>query len=88
VVARQVFQAKDGRGYELVALFKEFNTRMREAGETVPRFRILTDAAGSVFTVVTEVESLVIREAAFSPAGCRLVSADARALPRAAVAQP
>ena len=34
--ARQVFQAKYGRGDELVALFQEFNTRMREAGEAQP----------------------------------------------------
>ena len=54
--ARQVFQAKYGRGDELVALFQEFNTRMQEAGETTPRFRILTDATGPFFTVVTEIE--------------------------------
>ncbi len=56
LVARQVFQAKYGRGDELGALFKEFNTRMQEAGGTAPRFRILTDATGPFFTVVTEVE--------------------------------
>ena len=56
LVARQVFQAKYGRGDELVALFQEFNTRMQEAGETTPRFRILTDATGPFFTVVTEIE--------------------------------
>ena len=56
LVARQVFQAKYGRGDELVALFREFNTRMREDGEANPRFRILTDASGRFFTVVTEVE--------------------------------
>ena len=33
LVARQVFRAKYGRGDELVALFQELNTRMREAGE-------------------------------------------------------
>lgn len=55
MVARQVFQAKYGRGDDLVALFKEFNAKMQEAdGE--PRFRILTDASGPFFTVVTEVE--------------------------------
>ena len=32
LVARQVFRAKYGRGDELVALFKELNSRMREAG--------------------------------------------------------
>ena len=56
LVARQVFRAKYGRGDELVALFQEFNTRMQEAGETTPRFRILTDATGPFFTVVTEIE--------------------------------
>ena len=56
LVARQVFQAKYGRGDELVALFRELNARMREAGGTAPRFRILTDASGPFFTVVTEVE--------------------------------
>jgi hypothetical protein len=30
LVARQVFQAKYGRGDELVALFQEFNTRMQD----------------------------------------------------------
>ncbi len=56
LVARQVFRAKYGRGDELVALFQEFNARMQEAGETAPRFRILTDATGTFFTVVTEIE--------------------------------
>ena len=56
IVARQIFQAKYGRGDELVALFTEFNTRMAEASESGPRFRILTDASGPFFTVVTEVE--------------------------------
>ena len=56
LVARQVFRAKYGRGDELVALFKELNTRMQEAGGNAPRFRILTDVSGPFFTVVTEVE--------------------------------
>ncbi len=56
LVARQVFRARYGRGDELVTLFKEFNTRMREAGGDGPRFRILTDVTGPFFTVVTEVE--------------------------------
>ena len=56
LVVRQVFRAKYGRGDELVALFQEFNTRMREEGEAGPSFRILTDASGTFFTVVTEVE--------------------------------
>lgn len=51
---RQVFQAKYGHGDELVALFKEFH-----ASAEIPnreRARILTDAAGQFFTVVTEYE--------------------------------
>ena len=56
LVARQTFQAKYGQGDALVALFQEFNARMRETGEAMPHFRILTDASGPFFTVVTEVE--------------------------------
>jgi hypothetical protein len=54
--ARQVFQAKYGRGDALVALFQEINTRMQEEGGNAPHFRILTDATGPFFTVVTEIE--------------------------------
>jgi hypothetical protein len=66
VVIRQVFQAKYGRGDELVALFKEFNARAGEAGGA-PRLRILTDASGPFFTVVTEmaVPSLAAWEEGF-----------------------
>jgi hypothetical protein len=73
LVARQVFQAKYGRGDELVALFKEFNTRMREEGENMPRFRVLTDASGPFFTVVTEVavENLAAWEGSFHEAMAR-----------------
>jgi len=56
LVARQVFQAKYGRGDELVALFQEFNARRQEGVGSEPRVRILTDASGPFFTVVTEVE--------------------------------
>lgn len=66
ILVRQVFQAKYGRGDELVALFKEFH-----ANADVPnkdRARILTDAGGQFFTVVTEyeVESLGAWEEAFA----------------------
>src|SRR5688572_29913466 len=73
VVARQVFRAKYGRGDELVALFKEFNMRMQEAGGTAPRLRLLTDASGPFFTVVTEVEveSLAAWEGEFSESMAR-----------------
>lgn len=56
LIARQVFHAKYGRGDELVALFKELNSTVRDAGGEAPRFRILTDASGPFFTVVTEIE--------------------------------
>ena len=67
IVARQVFQAKYGRGDELVALFKELNQRMQEGGVERMRFRILTDVSGPFFTVVTEaeVESLAAWETTF-----------------------
>ena len=73
LVARQVFRAKYGRGDELVALFKEFNARMQETGGMAPRFRILTDATGPFFTVVTEVEveSLAAWEGPFREAMAR-----------------
>jgi hypothetical protein len=63
---RQVFQAKYGRGDELVALFKEFH-----ANAEIPnreRAHIMTDAAGQFFTVVTEYEvaSLGAWEEAFN----------------------
>ena len=54
MLVRQVFQAKYGHGDELVALFREFH-----ANAPVPnrdRARILTDASGQFFTVVTEYE--------------------------------
>src|SRR5215218_3293801 len=55
LLERQVFQAKYGRGDELVALFQELNAQMGEGDETTPRFRLFTDATGPFFIVVTEV---------------------------------
>ena len=56
IVVRDTFQAKYGKGGELVALFKEASQKWAAnyAG------RILTDASGPFYTVVTEttVESL------------------------------
>lgn len=52
ILVRDVFQAKYGKGGDLVALFKK-------AGEKWPAeyaARILTDASGPFFTVVTETE--------------------------------
>jgi hypothetical protein len=37
-------------------MFRELNQRMREADDPGPQFRILTDASGPFFTVITEVE--------------------------------
>lgn len=56
ILVRNSFQAKYGRGGELVALFKEI--RQYQPAMTVDR--ILTDASGPFFTVVIEttVESL------------------------------
>jgi hypothetical protein len=56
ILVRNVFQAKYGKGGELVALFKE--VRQQQPAMSVDR--ILTDASGPFFTVVTEtmVESL------------------------------
>jgi hypothetical protein len=54
IVVRDVFQAKYGKGGDLVALFKEQQQRQPEAARYGRR--ILTDASGTFFTVVTETE--------------------------------
>lgn len=54
IVVRDIFQAKYGKGGELVQLFKEAEQRwdpMHQYGR-----RILTDLSGPFFTVVTETE--------------------------------
>jgi hypothetical protein len=50
IVVRDVFQAKYGKGGELVNLLKEAQSIMPQ---TYPE-RILTDASGQFFTIVTE----------------------------------
>ena len=50
ILVRDVFQAKYGKGGELVALFKEL--RQQRLRQFV--YRILTDASGPFFTVVAE----------------------------------
>ncbi len=58
LLVRDVFQARYGRGDELVALFKEiagYWQRLPHAAELRGN-RILTDASGPFFTVVTELE--------------------------------
>lgn len=54
LLVRQVFQAKYGRGDELVELFKEWHRTADLPNKD--RARILTDATGRFFTVVTEYE--------------------------------
>jgi hypothetical protein len=58
IIVRDVFQAKYGRGDELVALFKELEEPLQTAG--MGEITIMTDLSGRFFTVVTEeqVESL------------------------------
>ena len=53
---REVFQAKYGKGDELVALFKEIAAHWQAGGQPVKMhdFHVLTDASGPFFTVVTE----------------------------------
>ena len=60
ILVRDVFQAKYGKGGDLVALFKE----AKESWPVGYATRILTDASGPFFTVVseTEVESLTAWE--------------------------
>jgi len=52
IIVRDVFQAKYGKGNDLVALFKE----AKEKWSTQYAPRILTDKSGQFFTVVTETE--------------------------------
>lgn len=58
ILVREVFQGKYGKGDELVALCKEGAALFRQ--HTGLSSRVLTDASGPFFTVVseTEVESL------------------------------
>ena len=56
VLVRQVFQAKYGRGDELVELFKEFSQRLQQEGREWSGMRLMTDLSGPFFTVVTEYE--------------------------------
>ena len=73
IIVRGVFQAKYGKGGDLVALFKE----AREKWPQQYADRILTDASGSFFTVVVEtnVESLAKTVAELSGDGQSIRSA-------------
>ncbi|MEO6458691.1 MAG: hypothetical protein ABIO92_10560 [Chloroflexia bacterium] len=55
ILVRDVFQAKYGRGDELVQLFKEINDQMSETA--VGERKLLTDLSGPFFMVVTEIEA-------------------------------
>lgn len=57
IIVRDVFQAKYGKGDELVALFKEAREKLG-----LPLQRIMTDASGQFFTVVTEREVASLAE--------------------------
>ena len=52
IVVRDVFQARYGKGGELVTLLKEAQQKWSQGYA----HRILTDASGPFFTVVTETE--------------------------------
>jgi hypothetical protein len=54
ILVRDVFQTRYGMGGDVVALFKEARQRWPEAMKYGRR--ILTDASGTFFTVVTETE--------------------------------
>lgn len=54
IVVRGVFQAKYGKGGDLVALIKEGNTMWPSLRGGHPR--ILTDLSGPFFTIVSEAE--------------------------------
>ena len=60
IVVRDVFQAKYGQGGDLVALFKEVKEKWPDSANY--GYRILTDASGPFFTVVTETEVASLAE--------------------------
>jgi hypothetical protein len=69
ILVRDVFQAKFGRGDELVAMFREMRDQAPADAPTAFReARLLTDVSGSYFTVVLETmfESVGEWEVAFA----------------------
>jgi len=60
ILVRDVFQARYGQGDALVALFKEVREKWPESAQY--GYRILTDASGPFFTVVTETEVASLAE--------------------------
>ena len=57
LLVRDVFQARYGHGDELVALFKEIMQHWQTSGQSglMRETRLLTDASGPFFTIVTEI---------------------------------
>ncbi|PZR96256.1 MAG: hypothetical protein DLM69_11020 [Candidatus Chloroheliales bacterium] len=62
IIVRDVFQAGYGKGGELVALLEEARQQSQEKWGMSFAQRILTDASGPFFTVVTETEMASIGE--------------------------
>ena len=56
IIVRDVFQAKFGRGDELVQAYKEMFTQMEGEPGALRGARLLTDLSGTFFTVVLELE--------------------------------
>jgi hypothetical protein len=62
VVVRDVYEAKYGRGAELVTLLKDINSVTAPLAGREYRQRILSDASGPFFTIVQEMEVASIGE--------------------------
>ncbi|MBI1879333.1 MAG: hypothetical protein HYR94_14140 [Chloroflexi bacterium] len=60
ILVRDVFQAKYGHVGDLMALFKEVKEKWPESAQY--GYRILTDASGPFFTVVTETQVASLAE--------------------------
>jgi hypothetical protein len=60
ILVRDIFQAKYGQSGDLVALFKEVREKWPESAQY--GYRILTDASGPFFTVVTETQVASLAE--------------------------
>jgi hypothetical protein len=74
ILVRDVFQAKYGQGGALVALFKEVREKWPESAQYA--YRILTDASGPFFTIVTETEVAPYRRNLLPPPVRRMVCSD------------
>jgi hypothetical protein len=64
IIVRDVYQAKYGKGTELVALLADFDKILAPVVGKATHSRVLSDASGPFFTIVheTEVESLAAWE--------------------------